>query len=274
MTAQSTYWEETTFEFPIELGAQALLLVKKGQLLSEGEVVGKIKRVTEKEIDLSESLLVKGKQAFKYLTKALGEEVEQGDLIAEKKSFLVTKKVFSPLAGKLDSLTEEGILKICQFFEEEIKTDFSGKVIFVSPEKINLETRALKISGSWGVGKRSCGFLKVLSASLGKEDVFQIQDDILGKILVVSGKISKAFWFKALSLGAVGVLVGDLDKEELKKFSLEQPTVQNGVTEDHFPPLVVIGKSEIDQEILEKLKKLEGKKTLIDGEKAQVIISL
>ena len=64
------------------------------------------------EFNLAKNLGVPPKKVVKLMVKSLGELVKKGEVIAVQKTAFKKKTFLAPVAGVLDSLTEEGILKI------------------------------------------------------------------------------------------------------------------------------------------------------------------
>jgi hypothetical protein len=275
MTAQKLTLEKTSFEFPISLPSQSLAVVKKGESVVENQVIARIKKEEEKKINLVKALKVKRKKAVEVLAKKLGEEVKAGELVAQRKTLLASEKVESPIEGSLDSLSEEGILTIKSLFESEIRTEFGGEVFKVSKEEIIIRFPALKVNGYWGIGGRASGWLRIISQDSKNGDIFGIQAEILGGILLTGSEMTKAFWFKALSLGAAGIVCGSSFQEGFKEFLIKQQEAIKEEKEKSFlPPLILLSDREISNETWQELKKQVGKKTLIKGKKACLVIAL
>ncbi len=242
------------------------LQVKKDQKVKEGEVIGNRKASFQsKSYHLSKLIDVPPKKVLKYLEKKLGQKVKQGELVAQKKVLLgKIEKFVAPINGVLDSLTEDGILRIKkEFAEKEMKTPFTGRVSAVTSDSVSLSFAAIEIKGSWGEGKKATGYLKVIEGE--DYDLFSLDGTCQEQIIVLREKLPKGLWYKAVSLGAVGFIAGGLAEESLQKEIEEE--------EDSLPMVVLGLDGKISQEIWEELKKAQGKMVLIDGQQKRVLIS-
>ncbi|HUW21707.1 MAG TPA: hypothetical protein VMW41_03470 [Candidatus Bathyarchaeia archaeon] len=273
--AAQTFFKKTSYELPVALWGKVNWRVKKDQSVSEDEIIAKIDEVAKEKVDLARVFGIKGKKCLNLLVKKLGEDVNKGELIAQKKSIFGSKKVYSPIKGKLESLSEDGQLQIVFSSGKEITTDFAGKINKSTDKEIIISFEALEAIGIWGIGNRISGQLKLIEADLGKEDVFSIKTDALERILLIKGKISRAFWFKALSLGASGVVCGNLSKGGFRKLLLQQQSIiEKSRKPTVFPSLIVMSNQEIEDAIWQEFKKLAGKKVLVEGEKSRLVIPI
>ncbi len=257
--------EKVTASITLPLPSGVRLQVKKGQKIKEGQTLGQRKASFQtKSYHLSKLIDVSPKKTVKYLEKKLGQAVKQGELVAQKKSFLgKADKFIAPVNGILDSLTEEGILRIKKkVSEKEVKAPFSGMVNAVSSDSLSLSFAALEIKGSWGRGNKATGFLMIIE----KEDcdLFSLDGTCQEQIVVLRGELPKGLWFKAVSLGAAGFAVGGLAENFLEK------EIEEG---DNSLPVVILGEDgKISQEIWEELKKANGRMALVDGQQNRLLI--
>lgn len=265
MTAQKVNLENVTASITLPLPPGAELKVDKNQKVEEGQIVAFRKACYQiKNYHLAKLLDVPPKQTINFLTKKLGEEVKEGDLIAQKKSFLgKSEKFIAPISGVLDSINEEGVLRIKkEIAEEEIKAPFAGIVTDSSSNSLSLTFAAIEIKGNWGRGKKVTGCLSFIE---GEElDLFSLDGAYEKQLIAIKGNLSKGLWYKAISLGATGVIAGDVKEEFLIK-EIEK--------EDSLLPVVLLEKDDkIEKEIWEELKKANGRMILIDGEQKQILI--
>lgn len=271
MTNPKKLLEKTTYEWLIRLHDKVSLETRVNDRVGTEEQVGMIRKVHQEEIDLPKLIGVKGQKAADSLVKSLGEEVKKGELIAQKKGIFGVREAYAPFAGKLESLSEAGFLRIVFSQEEEIKSPFGGRVIRASKEQVVIEFPAWRLNGTWGIGEKQAGVLELVQD---KEDeaLFKMNADVAETILMVRKGISKSFWFKALSLGVWGVVCGRLEPG-LKRFLARQWAAPKD-NKELLPALAMMEKEEIEDGIWDKVKKYQGKKVTIDGQQACLVIPL
>jgi len=265
MAAQKVSLEKVTASMTLPLPPGVKLQVKKDQKVKEGQVIAQRKASSQtKSYHLSKLIGVSPKKAIKCLEKKLGQEIKQGDLVAQKKGlFGKSERFVAPLDGILDSLTEDGILRIRKEIPaEEIKAPFAGRVSAVSSGSVSLSFAALEIKGSWGGGKKTTGYLMIIEGE--DYDLFSLDSTCQEQIIVLKGKLPKGLWYKAISLKAVGFVAGGLTEKPLQK------EIEEG---DDSLPVVILGEDDkISQEIWGELKKSNGRMALIDGQQKRLLI--
>lgn len=265
MAAQKVSLEKVTASMTLPIPSGLRLLVKKNQKVKEGEIIAKRKASSQtKSYHLSKLISVSPKKVINYLEKKLGQKVKQGELVAQKKGLLGrSEKFIAPINGILDSLTEDGILRIKkELAEEEIKAPFTGRVSAVTSNSVSFSFAAVEIKGSWGGGKKTTGYLMVIEGE--DYDLFSLNRTCQEQIIVLRGKLPKGLWYKAISLGAVGFIAGGLADKSLEK------EIEEG---DDSLPVVVLGlDGKISQEIWGELKKVNGKMALIDGQERRLLV--
>jgi len=216
------------------------------------------KEPTVKEYDLGQILQVKPQKAIKYLVKGLGQKVKRGELIASKKGFLKKRNFFAPIEGTLDSLTEEGILRI------KIPTKKRVKV------KLPFPKQAGEIKGNWGKGGQALGELFCLEE---KAALFNLKGKHQDQILALAGKLNRGLWHKAKGVGVKGIICGELPDEEFAKEIGREVLLVGREEKSIALPLVVLGeKGKIPENVWQVLKKNQGNKVFIEGDNNRVLI--
>lgn len=264
MTAPKVSLEKVATSMTLTLPAGVNLKVKEGQKIKEGQVIAQRKASSQiKSYHLNKLLGISPKKTIKSLVKKIGEKVKEGEVIAKKDSFLGKSEVFTaPLEGILDSLTEDGLLKIRKEISlKEIKAPFAGRVKMASSDSVSLSFAALEIKGSWGVGNKKTGYLKVIEED---GDLFSLDEACREQIIVFREKLTKGAWYKATSLGAIGLVANGLVDKSLEKMIEEDNSIA---------VLIFDGDEQIFQEIWQELKKADGKMALIDGEQKRLLVS-
>lgn len=265
MAAQKISLEKVTASITLPLPSGVKLTVKKEDKVKEGQVIARRKTSSQvKSYHLSKLIDASPKKTINCLVVKIGDRVKEGDLVAEKKGMLGKGERFvAPIDGVLDSLSEEGILKIKkEIAEKEVKAPFSGRVTAASSSSVSLSFASTEIKGSWGSGNKATGYLTVIEGE--KDDLFCLDGTCQDQVIALQGELSKGLWYKATSLKAEGFVVGGLKGEFLIK-EIEE--------DEEAIPVVILGiDGKINQEIWGELKKAKGKTVLIDGHQKQLLI--
>ncbi|OGV89967.1 hypothetical protein A2Z41_02995 [Microgenomates group bacterium RBG_19FT_COMBO_39_10] len=265
MTAPKVSLEKVTASVTLPLPSGADLKVSKDQKVKEGQLIAERKASFQtKSYHLHKLISVSPKKAMKCLVKKLGEEIKQGELIAQKQGLLGKgEKFMAPLDGILDSLTEDGVLRIKkEVVEEKLKAPFDSRVSALSPDSVGLSFVALEIKGAWGKGGKATGYLMVIDDE--DYDLFSLDTSCRQQIMALQGKLPKGLWYKGTSLGLAGFIVGGFVEKSLIK-EIEE--------DDDILPIVILGENDkINEEIWKELKDTNGKMILIDGQQKRVLI--
>ncbi|NIT03327.1 hypothetical protein GTO10_00035 [Candidatus Saccharibacteria bacterium] len=173
------------------------------------------------------------------------------------------ERFVAPIDGVLDSLSEEGILRIKkEIAGKEIKAPFGGRVDAASSGSVGLAFASAEMKGSWGSGNKATGYLIVIEKEEG--DLFSLDGTCEEQIVALPGELTKGLWYKAISLGAAGFIAGDLKSKPLLK-EIEE--------DSEAVPVIILGiDGRISQEFWAELKKAKGKMVLIDGQQKRVLI--
>lgn len=128
---------------------------------------------------------------------------------------------------------------------------------------------AIEHKGKWGKGGQVLGVLYCLE----KATIFDLKGEHQGQILALVGKLNRGLWHKAKSIGIKGIICGGLPDEEFRQ-EIEKEVLLNGGKERSIAlPLVVMGEKDmIPQDIWQVLKKNQGEKIAIEGDKSRVLI--
>lgn len=173
-----------------------------------------------KRVSLHLALLLKTKpsKVKKSLLKKIGEEINEGEIIAQKSHFLGKRRVKSPQAGILENLDEEsGLLTIkAGGADFSLLSPVEGKVAEIKEnDKIVIEFKGVEIKAEKGSGSQKEGEMVVLDNS--SASFFNLGSDLAGKI--VAGKVwSLEALSKVRALG-VGAVLG----EDFEDFLRERP---------------------------------------------------
>lgn len=212
-----------------------------GNIVSTGDLLASKNIGKEEVVLLSKNLKISPSKVLKCLKKNLGDRIERGEVLAEKKKMVGGKKFISPFSGTVTRLEEStGRLFIFTQSEERIeviKSPVDGKVTFCDNDKIVLETEkeaipAEKISGS---GTRGELFF-LPGEEIRPEDIFGEH----AKKIILAKSFEKAAFSKAFALGVLGIIgieIKDEDIDSFKEKEIKNPIFR--VNLENFKKLTV-----------------------------------
>ncbi|RJR14966.1 hypothetical protein C4579_03540 [Candidatus Microgenomates bacterium] len=197
------------------------------------------------EFNLGKLLEVKGKAMKKYLKVKDGNQVEKGQVLAEKGGLLRSQLIKAPIAGTFHITDlDQGMVAIEQEKQgEEVKSWFSGKVTEVTNDKIVFEVSGQAIEANAGKGQPVSGNLHVISEVI---DVLSMPTDLEDVILAVK-EIEADIIAKADVLGAVAFIS------------------ENWTDEAARLPFVTVSD-------IKTLKSYHGKNVIVYGDEQQLLI--
>lgn len=201
------------------------------------------------KIDLAKRLGIKSKQGFSFILVKLGETVEEGTVLAAKKSIFGKKEIKAPFKGKAVKYQEdEGILVFAQDSEavEKIKERKKQPASEARGEKL--------LRGEFGFGQAQGEILYQEGFDLPKLD-----HNLTGKILLIKeGRVSPVLLYKMAALGVRGLICGPQDEEQEKELMRREKSFEG------FSLLSV----DWEKVKLEKVK--SGEKVILNGKRKGV----
>ncbi len=273
----------TTIEKTRRLPLKGSVLVKEGTAVTPGTVVARTELPGNMlTIKLSERMGIEPKDMPETLKIALGDEVKQGDLIAESKGLFgkFFKSEFkSPYSGKVEIISQitghVGIREAPTPVEKDAYIE--GIVTRVLPEEgVVVSCEGALVQGIFGVGGERQGKIAVLSDT----DSGAISPDKLteverGCIVVGRGTVSGAALRRASEVGVIGIVCGGVIDRELMDYlaeALHQPGYDIGVAitgQEPIPFTLVMtegfGTIQMAERTYELLQSLEGQTASING---------
>lgn len=253
----SADFTKQNIELEIALPEGSNIVVKIGDKLSKGGEIASTDKQSQ-EINLASTLGISPKKVGKSLLVSIGSSLTAGQVVAQSKGFLKKKIFHSPVDGVLESLSEKGVIKIRK--EETVKkvaAPTDGVVKKIEEGKISFEVPIIACVGDWAVGCGGWGNLKMASTK-DENDLGDLDLDSEGKVLVFQGRVSEALVYKAEAIGAVGLVVGSVDKS----IKCEEIAVLSFGSED----------KKVAPALWEALSKFEGKPSRIMPDKNTLII--
>ncbi len=256
--------------------------VNVGQEVQPADIIGSaILSAGFRILNLAELLSVAPSSVEQYLTKALGQRIYKGELVASKKSWALggEKIVISPADGVLDFLNPKtGELKIVFMPKKiDLPAGVYGVVEAVDQQRgqVVVRTQVSRIHGILGSGRPRDGILHILGKkdNLVTKELISVKLD--GQILVGGSLIFKDAISSAISEGIEGIITGGINAKDYKAMAGGRLIFPKKIDNDVGISIVAcegFGSIPIGSDIFDQLQQYEGKFVFIDGNKA--VISL
>ena len=120
----------------------AKLLIKKGQIIDIGTPLFEEKRLEEIKIPLAHIIHAHPKDIFKHLKKCVGDEIKQGEIIAEHSAFFSKSQYKSEHNGVLKEINHiEGDIRIAITTDKErsVYSCIKGEVVETGKKDIQIK---------------------------------------------------------------------------------------------------------------------------------------
>lgn len=225
-------------------------------------------------VRVAERLGVEPRELTKYLLKQVGDEVQAGEVIAERKSFfgLFTSRVTSPITGTIDFVSEAtGNIGIRHLpTPVEVTAYLRGLVVEVLPEEgAVVATRGVFVQGIFGLSGERHGQIALLADS--PDEVVpdtKVSDEHKGKVLVAGALAHWRLMEAAKQVGAVALVTGGVLDTDIKRLlGYDIGVAITGHEPLPFTLIVTEGFGEIAmaKRTFELLASQEGKKASVNG---------
>ncbi len=228
--------------------------------LTAGEVIAEKKeKGAEEIIHISQILGIPPAKIKKYLKKNLGDGISKSEVLAEKKGALFGgKKIISEFSGTVIKIDEEaGNVNIHTGQSKNpavIVSPVEGTVDFCNNEKIVIKTDKETLVAKQAKGEDIRGELYIIEDE--EVDFTKINSGVSKKI-VLGKNFEKGSIFKALGLGALGIIgiqIKQGDLEDIEEKGIKSPVL------------------EIDGEDFKKLLKHKESQVYLDAKNKAVVI--
>lgn len=251
----------TTTVLSYRLPKNSEILVSVESEISEGEILAKT-YVSKNTLSfpLASILKVKPGNIFRFMLKKVGEEVKNGDLVAQKKSMfgIFKKKFYSPTDGMIDSIdaaTGDLVIKLTAE-EYPFKSDIAGKVVEASNDLVSVEFKAFALETETAYSGKKVGRLSLKIP----------EGEMEGEILAVRDEVGRDFLFKASAVGALAVICPSQMKDLIASFDFEKKLKVLSKEVSISMPIFMVG------DVWDALEKHEGKKIILDGDSKKIYL--
>jgi hypothetical protein len=251
------------------------VFVKEGDVVEHELIVARTEISGDPEIVKVALLLsVEPEDLSRFMTKSIGDFVEEGELLASYTALfgLIKRRVPSPKAGVIETISEVTGQVIVRGNPIPVDIDayIPGKVVEVLPrEGAVIETNAAFIQGIFGIGGESHGRIRVAVDSpdtVLSGDLITSEDK--GLILIGGSMVTMDALKKAIEVGVSCLVAGGVRHDDLISFTGEEIGV--AITGQEELGLTVIitegfGKMRMSQTTFNLLKSFEGYYASVNG---------
>lgn len=251
------------------------VFVKVGDTVSHDTIAARTEISGDPEIVKVAMILgVEPEDLLRYMTKKLGDSVEEGENLAFYKAFfgLIKRSVESPIDGTIESISDitGQVIIRGKPIPVEVDTYIPGKVVKVLPrEGAVIETNAAFIQGIFGIGGESHGRIKMVVKSPDEElTASLINPEDKGAVIVGGSLVTMDALRKGVEIGVSGIVAGGIRHDDLTTFMGEEIGV--AITGQEEVGLTVIitegfGKMRMPQRTFDLLNSFEGYNASVNG---------
>ena len=175
-------------------------------------------------LNMANLLAVPPKDVLSLMICKEGQKVEKGEAVAETAGIFgkFKKKYNSPYAGTIETVSDvtgQVILRGPDI-PVEVKAYVTGTVTDVNPEiGCTVESDVAFIQGIFGIGGETCGTIKfAVKASDEILTASSITQDMKGCVVIGGARITDDSIEEARKVGAVALVGGGMDDQDLKEF--------------------------------------------------------
>lgn len=251
------------------------VLVKKGDKVEPNTVVAQTHLPGPVEpVNVANLLGVPPEDVPECMIKKEGEKIHSGEVIAMTSSFfgMFKSECKSKTEGTIEnisSITGQVLLRGTPI-PVQVKAYLKGEVIEVHPrEGVSVACIGSFVQGIFGIGGETHGPIKMISPDhntiLDEKD---ITPECSGQVVVGGSLVTAAALKKAISVGAVGIVVGGFDDRDLRDFLGKDLGVAITGNEDLGITLVVtegFGRIAMAEKTFQLLKRHAGQMACING---------
>ncbi|MDO8638788.1 MAG: hypothetical protein Q7R43_04390 [Candidatus Daviesbacteria bacterium] len=231
-------------------------------------------------INLSKELGVSPSKASQYLKRKIGQNIYQGELLAQKTGIIKfgQKNIIAPQDGVLDFYdAENGNLKIkLSVKKNKLVSGVYGIVDQIDQSKgeIIIKTQATVIYGLLGSGKEREGVLSVLGSAGDFISEKHITDNLRGKITVGGSLIFPSALTRALGIGVSGFITGGINVADYRSMNGGKLAISKQWSDIGITVLITegFGMAPIGEDIFAILKAHDNRFAVIDGNNKRLIL--
>jgi hypothetical protein len=251
------------------------VLVKVGDTVSHDTIAARTEISGDPEIVKVSMLLgIEPEDLPRYMTKNLGDSVDEGEELAFYSAFfgLIKKRVESPMDGTVESVSDVTgqVIVRGKPIPVEIDAYIPGKIVKVLPrEGAIIETNAAFIQGIFGIGGESQGKIRIAVKSADEElTADHINPEDKGAVIVGGSIVTKDALKKGIEIGVSCIVAGGIRHDDLTAFTGEEIGVAITGEEEVGLTLIItegFGRMRMPQRSFDLLKSFEGYNASVNG---------
>jgi len=249
--------------------------VKVGDKVNYDTIIARTEISGDPEIVKASMLLgVEPEDLPRFMTKKVGDKVEEGEIIAAYNAFfgLIKKRVTSPREGSIESISDVTGQVIVRGLPIPVEVDayIPGKVVEVLPrEGAVIETNAAFIQGIFGIGGETHGKIKMAVDSPDDElTADHVTPEDKGAVLIGGSLVTMDALRKGAEVGVSCIVAGGIRHKDLTAFMGEEIGVAITGQEEVGLTLIItegFGKMRMSQRTFDLLKSFEGYLASVNG---------
>lgn len=238
--------------------------VAQGDTVKQGQVLAHKVAPAEHILNIPEAMDISLKEVKHVLKKSIGDIIQKGDIIAEKKSLFGKRKavITSSIDGTITRYERSTGNLIVQTDQKtasnEIISPVAGTVDLCNNKEIVIATDNAIVGLQASSGTSASGELAILTESFqsgGNNILYFLDSRAVGKV-ILGGTISRDILIKGNGIGVagfIGVTIRESDLDYLRERRITMPVIT------------------ISHESSETLKKAEGEKVTLDASNKIII---
>ncbi|MBT5641779.1 hypothetical protein HOJ44_01550 [Candidatus Bathyarchaeota archaeon] len=248
---------------------------KVGDIVSYADIVAKTEISGDPEIvKLAMMLGLEPEDCPQFMTKQIGETVEQGERIAFYSALwgLIKKEIKSPATGTIESFSDVTGQLILRGAPIPVEVDayIPGKVIEIMPrEGAVIETNAAFIQGIFGIGGEVHGDIQVVVSDNDQTLVADmITEEHNNKVLISGNMVTLDALKKAVEMGVAAIVSGGVRHDDLTTLTGEEIGVAITGQEEVGLTLIItegFGMMNMSLRTFELLKEFDGFNASVNG---------
>lgn len=215
--------EYLTIEKKRELPIKGKVNVSLGDIVKAEDIVASVDLPGKVHAQNAINVLsIEPHKLKKHMYKKEGDSVSKGEVIGANKGWFTNTELFSPVDGKIESLSE--LTGQIIFMENPIplslKAYVDGEVIkVVEGEGVIIRANVSYVQGIFGLGGENRGLLKFIGDYSDKKlEEAMLNKEYSDKIIVTSASVTLEALKKAKELDIKGIVAGSVNSKDIDSF--------------------------------------------------------
>ncbi len=250
------------------------IIAKMGQTVKPFQTIARTLLKSDFHIlPVAEELGVTPEALPEFLQVAVGQTIDEGELIAEQKRLLGRQRVTSPREGVVVEISNGRVVLQQRTDWYELRAMMAGNVVnFIPDQGVVLETSGSLIQGVWGNGQEGFGAIRNVATAPNFSLTAGHIDDNDSENVLVAGRIDRLDTLtQAEFVGVRGIIVGSMSAELCRASqSLSYPVI---LTEGVGRQTMSLPIFALLQEMAQKSASLFGRYQAEEGQRPEIVIA-